>query len=292
MQRIKSTRILSSFPLLAGCLISFHPRNTCRPFQLPLVVRAFASTTPSQYHTFPAEGFEVLSLQNKVEEETLPDYRSERFYPVSLGEVLHSRYQVVAKLGYGTSSTVWLGRDLKCVPKLPTTLMPFSDCGNAFKSKGTFHTLKICTTGEDPSNEVTVSDLIKSIDAEHPGKALLRVAQDSFQIRGPNGSHQCLIFAPLGLTYTKFRTLFPNNALNKDLLQQSLLMILLGLDFLHQAGVIHTGKVLSLYNFSVDTEMCSRPIAEQFSPWSGRRRHFLNDRAEGAAESFTAQDPR
>lgn len=104
----------------------------------------------------------------------------------------------------------------------------------------------MCTTGEDFSNEVKVSELVESIVAEHPGKARLRVALDTFQIQGPHGSHQCLVFAPLGLTYTKFRTLFPNNALNKDLLQQSLLMILLGLDFLHQVGVVHTGNTLYL----------------------------------------------
>lgn len=116
-------------------------------------------------------------------------------------------------------------------------------------SEETFHTVKVCTTGEDFSNEVKVSGLVRSIEVEHPGKARLRVALDTFQIQGPHGSHQCLVFAPLGLTYTKFRTLFPNNALNKDLLQQSLLMILLGLDFLHQAGVIHTGTEHSLIHF-------------------------------------------
>jgi hypothetical protein len=34
---------------------------------------------------------------------------------VRLGEVFESRYQVVAKLGHGTASTVWLCRDLRYV---------------------------------------------------------------------------------------------------------------------------------------------------------------------------------
>jgi hypothetical protein len=50
-----------------------------------------------------------------IEEETIPDYKADRFYPVRLGEVFESRYQVVAKLGYGTASTVWLCRDLEYV---------------------------------------------------------------------------------------------------------------------------------------------------------------------------------
>jgi hypothetical protein len=65
--------------------------------------------------TFPIDGFEELSLQEKIEEEDLPAYRAEKFYPVRLGEVLNSRYQVVAKLGFGNSSTIWLCRDLEYI---------------------------------------------------------------------------------------------------------------------------------------------------------------------------------
>ncbi|CCF39117.1 protein kinase [Colletotrichum higginsianum] len=173
----------------------------------------------TQIHTFPNDGFERLPVHIQVEEETVPDYKPERFYPVRIGEVFCSRYQVVAKLGFGTTSTVWLCRDVR---------------------ENTFHSLKVCITGEDSSNEAAVSQRIQSIDAEHPGKERLRVALDTFQVAGPHGSHRCMVFAPLGLTYTTFRNLFPNNALNKDILQQSLLMVLLGLDFLHQVGIVHT----------------------------------------------------
>ncbi|OAP54361.1 non-specific serine/threonine protein kinase [Fonsecaea erecta] len=178
-----------------------------------------ARTSHSQARTFPREGFEVLPLHEKIEEERIPNYKAARFYPVQLGDVFDSRYQVVTKLGFGTASTVWLCRDLK---------------------EDVLLTLKVCITGEDATNELAISRHIKSIDAEHPGAARLRVVLNDFQIRGPHGSHRCLLFTPLGLTYTDFRNQLPEKALSKDLLQQSLLMILLGLDFLHQAGVVHT----------------------------------------------------
>lgn len=57
-------------------------------------------------------------MHEKIEEERVPDYKAERFYPVRLGDVFEFRYQVVAKLGFGTASTVWLCRDLKYAPKL------------------------------------------------------------------------------------------------------------------------------------------------------------------------------
>lgn len=72
----------------------------------------------SQARTSPNEGFEVLPLHEKIEEERIPDYKAERFYPVRLGDVFESRYQVVAKLGFGTTSTVWLCRDLRYVLKM------------------------------------------------------------------------------------------------------------------------------------------------------------------------------
>jgi hypothetical protein len=36
-----------------------------------------------------------------------------QFYPVRQGEVLNNRYQITTKASYGSSSTVWIARDLK-----------------------------------------------------------------------------------------------------------------------------------------------------------------------------------
>jgi serine/threonine protein kinase len=90
-------------------------------------------------------------------------------------------------------------------------------------------------------NEVAISQYIKSIDAEHPGIQMLRVVLDEFQITGPHGTHQCLVFEPLGISFTKFRHRFPEGGLNPEVLQWAVQQVLLGLDFLHQAGIVHTG---------------------------------------------------
>ncbi|KAI8722690.1 Protein kinase domain-containing protein [Fusarium sp. LHS14.1] len=178
-------------------LISHEPHLRHLPLSRTAVTHA---------RTFPSEGFDVLPIHPKVEEETLPGYSAEKFYPVKLGEVFVSRYQVVAKLGFGTTSTVWLCRDL---------------------TEDALVTLKVCT----------------AIDgSEHPGKDILRVSLDDFKVAGPHGSHQCLVFPTLGLTYTDYRNLFPQRSLPKDVLRVTLLMALLGVDFMHQAGVMHTER--------------------------------------------------
>jgi hypothetical protein len=54
-----------------------------------------------------------LDTSEKIEEEGLPFYVAERYYPVYVGAIFAGRYQVVSKLGYGTSSTAWLCRNLQ-----------------------------------------------------------------------------------------------------------------------------------------------------------------------------------
>ena len=67
---------------------------------------------PSTPRGFANASFEKISVDCSVEEETFSDYLTARYYPVRIGEVLVSKYQVVDKLGYGAYSTVWLARDL------------------------------------------------------------------------------------------------------------------------------------------------------------------------------------
>lgn len=75
--------------------------------------RRMTSIQMSQPRIFPSTGFDALDPSEIFEEEGLPDYFKERYYPVHIGEVFNSQYQVVSKLGFGSSSTAWLCRDLQ-----------------------------------------------------------------------------------------------------------------------------------------------------------------------------------
>ena len=46
-----------------------------------------------------------------IEEQTLPRYRQRLYYPVKIGDFFKNQYRIIAKLGYGAYSTVWLARD-------------------------------------------------------------------------------------------------------------------------------------------------------------------------------------
>lgn len=73
------------------------------------------ASLPSPTREFSTSTFPERSSKELIEEESIPSYKAEQFYPVHIGQVFESRYQVVSKLGFGTSSTVWLCRDLKSV---------------------------------------------------------------------------------------------------------------------------------------------------------------------------------
>jgi len=64
---------------------------------------------------FPTTGFTIIPVSETVEEECWFYYTPQSFYPVRIGDVLHSKYQVLYKLGYGTTSTIWMCRDLRSV---------------------------------------------------------------------------------------------------------------------------------------------------------------------------------
>ena len=56
---------------------------------------------------FPTSGYEVVHQNVLLEEEKFDDFKKGIYYRVNIGDVFASKYQVVGKLGFGVTSTVW-----------------------------------------------------------------------------------------------------------------------------------------------------------------------------------------
>ncbi|KAG6242750.1 hypothetical protein E4U25_003057 [Claviceps purpurea] len=166
---------------------------------------------------FRSEGFALISADEKIEEETLPDYVASRFYPVKVGEIFRARYQIVGKLGYGVTSTVWLARDL-------------SGCRHV--------ALKIYVTsneiGEMQDVELDAYMCIENSSINHPGRRAVRSLLDSFDIDGPDGRHRCLVHSPLWDSVYGFRHRNPIRKLPKPVMAFVLRRLFQALDLLHQ----------------------------------------------------------
>jgi len=68
--------------------------------------------THSRNHASTANA-KVLPADKPVEEEILPGYDADDFCPIDPGDIFNDRYQAIAKIGFGSVSTVWLAKDLK-----------------------------------------------------------------------------------------------------------------------------------------------------------------------------------
>lgn len=60
----------------------------------------------------------TISTARAIKEEILHGYIAERYYPVYIGQIFNSRYQIITKLGFGATSTIWLCLDLQSVTQI------------------------------------------------------------------------------------------------------------------------------------------------------------------------------
>ena len=60
---------------------------------------------------FLTSGFETISQSQTLEEERFEGFKKGHDYPLNIGDVLRQNYQIIGKLGFGVTSTVWLARD-------------------------------------------------------------------------------------------------------------------------------------------------------------------------------------
>ncbi|KAL2839190.1 kinase-like domain-containing protein [Aspergillus pseudoustus] len=165
----------------------------------------------------------ALPTRTPVEEETLPHYNPAHYYPVKIGDLYHTRYEVAGKLGYGAYSTSWLCRDLQVndytVLKVSAFLPDYS-------------------TATD--RELRVYEHLAKVDSSHPGQSLIRELYDSCDLQGPGGTHQCLVLQPMNMTLLEMMRMNPR-PFDPPLLKMTVWRLLWALDFLHaEAEVIHT----------------------------------------------------
>ncbi|CAD6575108.1 MAG: hypothetical protein CYPHOPRED_005573 [Cyphobasidiales sp. Tagirdzhanova-0007] len=170
------------------------------------------------------------------------EYRPGGFHPVTLGDIFKDgRYRIIRKLGYGSYSTVWLVRD-------------------ALQSR--YAALKIMMAKD--SDVKTELDILGHLSARAEGDAdsyHLTTLFDTFMCQGPNGSHRCLVFEPMGSTVASMAERLPENIPQRygvparypiSMARRILLHTLRGLAFLHKNGITHGDLQPGNILFSID----------------------------------------
>lgn len=198
--------------------IKFFSRRFAESFAAPWIniSRRMATDSPK---------FDRIDPSLLVEEERLPGYKPERYYPVHVGQVFNERYKTIGTVGAGTASTVWLCRDLQ--------------------KADNWVALKVYVNTSKADRELLVYEHINNLRSTHDGKDNVRKLLDSFEIDGPHGTHICLVHEPLGANFGEIRDVDDDKVLPAALIRLWFRKIHRGLEFLHQeAKVIHTGKLV------------------------------------------------
>ena len=136
--------------------------------------------------------------------------------------------------------------------------------------------LKVYVNTLKHNQELRVYRHLAGITMEHSGRVYVRKLEDSFKLKGRNGEHDVIVMTPLGMSLKTLQKMQTNGIFQQTLVVSALDQILTGLNFLHEAHVIHTGK--HLYNPSSD-DLCittnlqiTRPPLGQ-SAYCYHRRH-------------------
>ncbi|KAK6543333.1 serine/threonine protein kinase, CMGC group [Orbilia ellipsospora] len=160
-----------------------------------------------------------------ADEEDFEDYCKGGYHPVEVGEQFKDgKYTVIRKLGWGHFSTVWLSRD---------------------NETGRHVALKVVRSAahytETALDEIKLLQKIVTAKPEHPGRQFVVSLLDSFEHKGPNGTHVCMVFEVLGENLLGLIKKWNHRGIPMQLVKQITKQVLLGLDYLHrECGIIHT----------------------------------------------------
>ncbi|KAF8202940.1 CMGC/SRPK protein kinase [Pholiota molesta] len=159
------------------------------------------------------------------DEESPADYNAGGYLPVKVGDYFNdNRYRVVRKLGWGHFSTVWLVKDARNNRHSALKVV---------KSAGRYT--------ETARDEIKLLSRVSSFSPTHPGKEHIVSFLDSFSHQGPEASHICIVFEPLGENLLALIERNKKKGVPRPLVKVIAKQILLGLQYLHdECDLVHT----------------------------------------------------
>ncbi|KAJ5755267.1 protein kinase [Penicillium manginii] len=160
-----------------------------------------------------------------IDAEPLQRYRQGGYHPVTLGKCLKfGRYKVLHKLGWGGYSTVWAARDQRLCKLVEQTYIA----------------VKISVAEREHNGDTQELQTLKLLASHQPLPNHTVHMLDHFDLKGPNGSHKCLVYELLGPNVPDIiDASFPDGRLPGKLAKIIAKQCLIGLDSLHQLKIGH-----------------------------------------------------
>jgi len=174
------------------------------------------------------------------DDEGADGYRKGGYHPVAVGEMYNGRYKVIAKLGWGHFSTVWLCEDLNhqrfVAMKVQKSAPHYSEA--AYDEIELL--AEAAKRGTMPEWEATQTGPLQGLFPTRPFTGVVTLI-DYFEHYGVNGKHVCMVFETMGPNVLALIKRYNFKGIPLDIVRKVTTHTLIGLDYLHRiCGIIHT----------------------------------------------------
>lgn len=184
------------------------------------------STESSEDESGPDDTTRTYKLGQYTEDvEDLDGYCVGGYHPVSLGDILNGRYEIIHKLGFGSYAVVWLARDTLTATNVAVKIL-MADNGSLAESE-----LLVELHREDSHLDGCL----------RTGKEAVATILDEFEVSGPNGLHRCLVSAAAKSSLNDAREWSTRRVFQLSTARAIIAQLVQAVDFIHGQGVIHGG---------------------------------------------------
>eukprot|EP00931_Biecheleriopsis_adriatica_P065466 TRINITY_DN39996_c0_g1_i1.p1 TRINITY_DN39996_c0_g1~~TRINITY_DN39996_c0_g1_i1.p1 ORF type:complete len:658 (+),score=130.04 TRINITY_DN39996_c0_g1_i1:132-2105(+) len=174
------------------------------------------------------------------DDEGADGYRKGGYHPVAVGEIYNGRYSVLAKLGWGHFSTVWLCQDLTYQRFVAMKVQKSAP----HYTEAAYDEIELLAEaskrGTQPEWESTQRGPLQGLFPTHPFTGVVTLI-DYFEHYGVNGKHVCMVFETMGPNVLALIKRYNFKGIPLDVVRKVTTHTLIGLDYLHRiCGIIHT----------------------------------------------------
>lgn len=238
---------------------SLHPTTSClsssvspkiRPYNPPLVFGMHQDIVPQS--RAPRFAF--------IEDGEPPErYRPGGYHPLSIGDVLHQRYHIVHKLGFGSYSTIWLAKDIQQLDRYVAIKIKMAETDRDSNETRTWHHL--WAAANDPQQPAL------PLHTTSVGVHSIPPIWDEFTIDGPNGTHRCIVTVPARMTVAEAHEASYTRLFQLKVARAIVAQLIKAVAFMHARGYVHAdlhlGNALLKFPNNI-AEMPSEKLFETF----------------------------